>query len=313
MHNHLGKYAMLRRRVPVIAAALCALSVPCMPAQARADEVGEAQDAVDDAKAHVSDAEASRRQVLGRVEQTQAAIDRLERSEIPDARKRLSEAVASDYKMRQANGAMRAVSMLLGCSSLEEVESVMHAQESIVNSADDAYDDLLAKQDEAAKAKRALDIELERADAALSEANVSLADRQRDLRDARDRAEREEREREERERARSESAQAQGGAEAPSPSDTWNSGYMSVSQMKFQGVVYDNGYRYTYYEESVLPGGGLDIPGRHHYDGKVVDGDGYICVASNDLPRGTVVPTPLGDGKVYDCGCASGTLDLYLV
>lgn len=92
----------------------------------------------------------------------------------------------------------------------------------------------------------------------------------------------------------------------------WRSGFMTLSQMKFQGVVYANGYRYTYYSESVLPGNGLSIPGRHHANGCVVDGDGYICVASSDLARGTVVPTPLGDGKVYDCGCASGTIDLYI-
>lgn len=95
-------------------------------------------------------------------------------------------------------------------------------------------------------------------------------------------------------------------------SDSWNTGYMTLSQFKYRGVVYDNGYRYTYYSESVLPGGGLNIPGRHHSNGLVVDGDGYICVASSDLSRGTVVPTPLGDGKVYDSGCASGTIDIYI-
>lgn len=98
----------------------------------------------------------------------------------------------------------------------------------------------------------------------------------------------------------------------PQENDTWNTGYMTVSQLKFRGVVRDNGYRYTYYSESVLPGPGLNIPGRHHANGCVVDGDGYICVASSDLARGTVVPTPLGDGKVYDSGCASGTIDIYI-
>ena len=89
---------------------------------------------------------------------------------------------------------------------------------------------------------------------------------------------------------------------------------VSVSELRFMGVVYSNGWRFTWYSESVLPGPGLDIPGRHHDSGMVCDGDGYICVASSDLPRGTVVPTPLGRaGKVYDSGCASGTIDLYLV
>ena len=38
---------------------------------------------------------------------------------------------------------------------------------------------------------------------------------------------------------------------------------------------------------------------------------GYICVASSDYSKGTVVETSLGTGKVYDCGCASGTIDIY--
>ncbi len=82
---------------------------------------------------------------------------------------------------------------------------------------------------------------------------------------------------------------------------------------KRKGVVYYNGHRETYYSQRVLPGTGLNIPGRHveSSDGTVRDGDGYICVASSDLPKGTIVETSLGIGKVYDCGCASGTIDIY--
>ena len=39
--------------------------------------------------------------------------------------------------------------------------------------------------------------------------------------------------------------------------------------------------------------------------------DGDICVASSDHPKGTVVQTSLGAGKVYDTGCPSGTIDIY--
>ena len=79
-----------------------------------------------------------------------------------------------------------------------------------------------------------------------------------------------------------------------------------------KGVVYYNGHRETWYSQRVLPGGGLNIPGRHVDDrGLVCDGDGYICVASSDYAKGTIVETSLGTGKVYDCGCASGTIDIY--
>lgn len=79
-----------------------------------------------------------------------------------------------------------------------------------------------------------------------------------------------------------------------------------------KGVVYFNGHRETYYSQKVLPGGGLNIPGRHVApDGTIRDADGFICVASSDLPWGSIVETSLGTGKVYDCGCASGTIDVY--
>ena len=97
---------------------------------------------------------------------------------------------------------------------------------------------------------------------------------------------------------------------APATSDMV---YVSVEDLLWMGVVDCGGWRYTYYQEHVLPGGGLDIPGRHHDGGRVVDGDGYVCVASSDLPYGTVVDTPVGMGKVYDTGCDHGIIDIYLV
>lgn len=81
---------------------------------------------------------------------------------------------------------------------------------------------------------------------------------------------------------------------------------------KKKGVNYYKGHRETYYSQRVLPGHGLNIPGRHvASDGTIRDKDGYICVASSDYPKGTVVETSLGPGKVYDSGCAKGTIDLY--
>lgn len=83
----------------------------------------------------------------------------------------------------------------------------------------------------------------------------------------------------------------------------------------FKGVVYYNGHRETYYSQKVLPGNGLNIPGRHVADdGTIRDGDGYICVAANTsyMKKGTTLMTSLGPAKVYDSGCAYGTIDIYV-
>ena len=81
------------------------------------------------------------------------------------------------------------------------------------------------------------------------------------------------------------------------------------------GVKEFDGHRETYYSEHILPGGGLNIPGRHVADdGTIRDGDGYICVASDlsYLDRYSILLTSLGPAKVYDTGCAYGTIDIYV-
>ena len=86
----------------------------------------------------------------------------------------------------------------------------------------------------------------------------------------------------------------------------------SPSDLMNLGVIYDGGYKYTWYSERVLPGGGLNIPGRYSDGNFVRDENGYICVASSDFDKGTILETPWGTAKVYDCGCASGTIDIYV-
>jgi hypothetical protein len=89
---------------------------------------------------------------------------------------------------------------------------------------------------------------------------------------------------------------------------------ISADEFRWLGVVEQDGTRYTWYSQNILPGGGLDelnANGRHVDRGYVVDGDGYIAVASSDYEKGTVIETPFGTAKVYDTGCASGTVDVY--
>lgn len=87
------------------------------------------------------------------------------------------------------------------------------------------------------------------------------------------------------------------------------------TDFKTRGVVYEDGTRFTWYGQKTLPGGGLtelNSNGRTVDErGFVTDGDGYIAVASSDLPKGTHVDTPWGEAVVYDSGCPSGTVDIY--
>ena len=88
------------------------------------------------------------------------------------------------------------------------------------------------------------------------------------------------------------------------------------SEFQTSGVIDWGGYEWTYYSELILSGEGLDIPGRHTTEnGYVCDGDGYVVLAADldMLPRYSVVETPFGyTGKIYDTGCAYGTLDVYV-
>lgn len=89
---------------------------------------------------------------------------------------------------------------------------------------------------------------------------------------------------------------------------------ISAAEFQWLGVVEEGGVRYTWYSQNVLQGGGLDelnANGRHVEDGYVMDADGYIAVASSDYEIGTVLDTPFGAARVYDTGCASGTVDVY--
>ena len=73
-----------------------------------------------------------------------------------------------------------------------------------------------------------------------------------------------------------------------------SSGYSSGSvNLRSAGIVHANGYTFSWYSQRVLPGGGLNIPGRHvDSRGFVCDGDGYIV-------------------KSYDTGVSGNCVDLY--
>jgi len=91
---------------------------------------------------------------------------------------------------------------------------------------------------------------------------------------------------------------------------------MTYTPSDFQdiGIINWGDWTWTYYSEKLLSGEGLYLPGRYTDDnGYICDGNGYICIASSSLKWGTIVNTPFGkQGRVYDSGCASYILDVYV-
>ena len=95
------------------------------------------------------------------------------------------------------------------------------------------------------------------------------------------------------------------------PAPTYNTPSSGSGNFQADGVWYDENYRYTWYSSNAA----------YHYrtpewtagsDGVYRDSEGYVVVASSDYAQGTVIEdTPFGAAKVYDTGCASGTLDVY--
>ena len=95
------------------------------------------------------------------------------------------------------------------------------------------------------------------------------------------------------------------------PTPTYNAPSSGSGNFQADGVWYDENYRYTWYSSNAA----------YHYrtsewtagsDGVYRDSEGYVVVASSDHAQGTVIEdTPFGPAKVYDTGCASGTLDVY--
>lgn len=85
-------------------------------------------------------------------------------------------------------------------------------------------------------------------------------------------------------------------------------------QFRYMGVIYYNSYKFTWYSDKVLPANNLGIPGMYYDEQNFVcDKDGYICIASGSLKKGTVTSTPFGkDGKVYDYCPTKNVIDIYV-
>ena len=189
-----------------------------------------------------------------------------------------------------------------GLDGLSKATTTAEVKEVYGKYAQIELDRIQQKRDEEEKAKKAEEEERIAKEKAEEEAKAEKAEEERI---AKEKSEQEAKAQAE------EQAQAQSTYSGSSAS---NSGVkISLSQFMFDGVVYSGGFKFTYYSQSVLPGGGLSIPGRHvNADGFVSDGDGYIVLAGS-APLGTVYDTPFGyKGKIYDRGTYGNHLDVYV-
>ena len=189
-----------------------------------------------------------------------------------------------------------------GLDGLSKATTTAEVKEVYGKYAQIELDRIQQKRDEEEKAKKAEEEERIAKEKAEEEAKAKKAEEERI---AKEKSEQEAKAQAE------EQAQAQSTYSGSSAS---NSGVkISLSQFMFDGVVYSGGFKFTYYSQSVLPGGGLSIPGRHvNADGFVSDGDGYIVLAGS-APLGTVYDTPFGyKGKIYDRGTYGNHLDVYV-
>ena len=107
---------------------------------------------------------------------------------------------------------------------------------------------------------------------------------------------------------------SQEAVDSQEPQTTTSAKIYSKEEFINQGIITWNGWRWTYYLLSVYPGStSTSVQGKHvNEDQFVCDGDGYVILASVDLPPYTIVETPFGYiGKVYDTGCPHGIIDVY--
>lgn len=186
-----------------------------------------------------------------------------------------------------------------GIDGLSKANNTKEVKEAYRKYAQIELDRIQQKRDEEEKAKKAEEERIAK-EKAEEEAKAKKAEEERIAK--------------EKAKAQAEAAEQAQAQQTYSGSSASSSGVkISLSQFMFDGVVYSGGYKFTYYSQSVLPGGGLSIPGRHvNADGFVSDGDGYIVLAGS-APLGTVYDTPFGyKGKIYDRGTYGNHLDVYV-
>ena len=190
-----------------------------------------------------------------------------------------------------------------------KTDSVDHKSSSHLNRVVEILDFRRAAKINSFKTRETVEIEARLKKEAEEKAKKEAEERAK--KEAEEKAKKEAEEKAKKESAESKSSEA--AVDQESYPDRSTEKLYDLQTFMFNGVINWQGLKFTYYSQSVLPGGGLQIPGRHvNKDGYVSDGDGYIVLAGS-APKGTVYDTPFGyQGKIYDRGTVGNHLDVYI-
>ena len=190
-----------------------------------------------------------------------------------------------------------------------KTDSVDHKSSSHLNRVVEILDFRRAAKINSFKTRETVEIEARLKKEAEEKAKKEAEERTK--KEAEEKAKKEAEEKAKKESAESKSSEA--AVDQESYPDRSTEKLYDLQTFMFNGVINWQGLKFTYYSQSVLPGGGLQIPGRHvNKDGYVSDGDGYIVLAGS-APKGTVYDTPFGyQGKIYDRGTVGNHLDVYI-
>lgn len=318
----------LKKRLAIILACVCAVYTLCPVSVSRADELEDAQGQSSDLKNELDSINQELLEISNKIAENESKMESME-GDIIKTQEQLSiakkneEAQYEDMKVRiqyiYENDSATMLSMIFSADNLTDFVNKIDFVQTVSDYDRDMLTELVTlreaieeeethlkeqkesykeTEEQLSQQKESLKVKAAATSTDLSELQTKI----QELKAAE-------------EKKKEEAAKAE---KAPSSDSSGNKKYNYPSgpgQLNpWVGVVYFNGHRETYYSQRVLPGYGLKIPGRHvASDGTIRDSSNYICVAAHldEYSRGQVVQTSLGPGKVYDTGCAKGTIDLY--
>ena len=315
----------LKKRLAIILACVCAVYTLCPVSVSRADELEDAQGQSSDLKNELDSINQELLEISNKIAENESKMESME-GDIIKTQEQLSiakkneEAQYEDMKVRiqyiYENDSATMLSMIFSADNLTDFVNKIDFVQTVSDYDRDMLTELVTLREAIEETEEQLSQQKESLKVKAAATSTDLSELQTKIQELKAAEE----------KKKEEAAKAEKAPSSDSSGQSGNSGTGNNSNNKYNypsgpgqlnpwvGVVYFNGHRETYYSQRVLPGYGLKIPGRHvASDGTIRDSSNYICVAAHldEYSRGQVVQTSLGPGKVYDTGCAKGTIDLY--